>query len=108
MVLCVVALTSYTVSVRNTTPLVNSAQTYFFCEQNGHNSSEPCNLDELKTLANPAGTTLAYILLMGFFPAVNMVYIVNIEELKEMWKKCLVKKRHLSMSNHSAASTVTK
>ena len=105
VVLTVIALTSFTLATRNTGVIVNSAKRYFLCEQNGHDPSEPCSRSELERLMNPTGITLSFILAMALFPVVNLVYIVNIQELKELWRKCLVKMSSFSFFNLSSQST---
>ena len=108
VVLCVVALTSYTVTTKNTPIMVKSAKKHFFCEQSGHDPNEPCSRSEFEKLTNASGITLSYTLLMAVFPAVNLVYVVNIRELKELWKKCFAKKkRNLSFSNPIAVNTIS-
>ena len=108
MVLCVVALTSFTVTTKNTTVTENSAHRYFSCEQNGHNPSKPCSRSELEKLTNPSGIILAYILLMALFPVMNLVFIVNIKELKELWRKYLENKNSLNTRNIIAMQSTLK
>ena len=78
MVLCVVALTSYTVMTKNTPVMVKSAKKNFFCGQSGHDLNELCSRSEFEKLTNALGITLSYTLLMAVFPTVNLVYVVNI------------------------------
>ena len=106
MVLSVVALTTFTLATKNTLIIVNSAQQYFFCELSGHDPSNPCNRSEFEKLTNPSVTTLSYILMMALFPVVNLVYIVNIEELKQLWRKCLAKKKNVRFNSSSAENTI--
>ena len=108
MVLSIVALTSFTVITKNTTLVVNGIQRYLFCEQSGHNSSNPCDFKEVEKLTNPIGLTLAFILLM-MFSMVNLIYIVSIEELKKLWRSSFVKKKSFSSNNRITenSSTVT-
>ena len=93
MVLSVVDLTSYTNVARNGPVLRESVQRYFFCEQTGRDSSKPCNRSEFENMTNAAETTLSYILLIAIFPVVNLLYIVNIQELKELCRKYFTAKK---------------
>ena len=91
--LSVVNLTSYTVLSRNSPVLREHVQRYFFCELSGHDSSKPCSRSEFENMTNAAEITLSYILLIAVFPVVNLVYIVNIQELKELWRKYFTVKK---------------
>ena len=50
---------------------------YFECEKNGLNNT--CSDDNIEK--NPTITTIAFILL-GVFPAFNLVYAITLQELK--------------------------
>ena len=81
VILAVVALTTFTISTRNGDLTARRIFEYFTCEQNGHDPDEPCSRSNFEELTNPAWTTLSYMLL-GMFPIVNLIYAVNVEELK--------------------------
>ena len=107
VMLSVVDLTTYTMIARNSPVLRESLQRYFFCEQSGRDSSKPCNRSEFENMTNASGITLSYILLLAVFPVVNLVYIVNIQELKEIWRKYFTLKKPLNSSNTIAVNTMT-
>ena len=106
VILATVALTAFTLSTRNSSSIIKGIQKYFLCEQGGHNSSSPCSRD-FERHSNPSVTTLAYVLL-GLFPAVNLIYAVNMKELKEMAQKLRVKRKNAYSSSDtpSTGSTV--
>ncbi len=82
IVLAVVALTTFTLTTRNDEVTVKRIFLYFVCEQKGHNPDDPCSRSDFEELTYPAWTTMSYILL-GMFPIVNLIYAVNIQELKD-------------------------
>ena len=56
---------------------------YFFCEQLGHDPQNPCNFE------NTVSVALA-ILAYGFhgtLPLVNLIFALNIEEIKMIYKR---------------------
>lgn len=97
VLLAAIALTTFTLSIKDTSEITEHLINYFSCERDGHNSSNPCSRSELEALNNPTLTTLSYVLL-GLFPVVNLVYAVNIDELK-VYLQCLRKKSKFSNSN---------
>jgi len=109
VVLLTIALTAYTLSTRNMDNLISGIQTYFFCEQSGYNPDNPCNRDYLTNL-NPSISTLTYVLL-ALFPVINLIYAINIMELKNFINKCLLKSKkkpsHINSYTPSTGSTIT-
>ena len=106
ILLAVVALTTFTIATRNGGLAITRIFEYFTCEQEGH---IPGKCDEKRSrfqeLSNPAWTTMSYILL-GMFPMVNLIYAVNIQELKAFCQCCSWKRLTFSVSeNPSTASS---
>ena len=106
VVLASVALTAFTLSIRNSSNFITSIQQYFLCEQGGHDSSSPCSRDYISQ-SFPSLTTLSYILL-GLFPVVNLIYAMNLKELKEMAQKLRLKRKkaYYNSDTPSTGSTV--
>ena len=61
---------------------------YFNCERNGANPN--CNRGSFENESYPGLTALSYVLL-GLFPAVNFLYVINFKELS-----CWCRKKVLS------------
>lgn len=107
----VFALSHFTLVVRNSGPFKKQLGAYFSCEQNGHDTSDPCDRGIYRQLTYPKMTAVAFILL-GLFPAVNLVYALNVKELKDNLKCafcCSVKKSRnasVSTATTNASSTV--
>ena len=84
MTIAALAQFSYT-SIKFTQNL-DDFQNNFICEQNGHNLSNPCSgsgaVNDTYTLVK-----LLPFVLGNMFPFVNLLYIVNIHELKKFWTK---------------------
>ena len=86
--LAAAGITLNTISARNPSQFIESIQTYFFCEQGGHNASNPCSRSEIENRNHPSLEVLAS-LMVAIFPVVNLLYAVNIQELKELSRKWL-------------------
>ena len=83
----VFSLTSFTLATRNSGPFVMQLQAYFACEGRGHDPDNPCDRNNFRQLAYPGVATTSFILL-DLFPVVNLLYVLNIRELKDKCKMC--------------------
>ena len=83
----VVALSAFTVTTRNSRKFADAIAEYWRCETAGVNPENSCDRlrDLFQPLANPGLTSASYILL-GIFPAVNLVFAVNVREIKQKFK----------------------
>jgi len=88
-VLSIIVLTAFTLITRNINNFTTGLQIYFFCEQGGFDPDNLCSRDYLKN-SYPSLVTLSYVL-VAFFPIVNFIYVVNLEELNDFIKKLLPK-----------------
>ena len=81
ILLSVVALTGVTFPLRNAELLANALTEYWQCETAG--VAPLCNRlrASFEELTNPGIITVSYVLLW-IFPAVNLIFAVNISELK--------------------------
>ena len=84
VVLAVVGLSVFTIGTTGSSRLVKGILRYFFCEQGGHNPSSPCSRSDVENMSLVSMQALSHILL-AFLPVVNLLYAVNIAELKELW-----------------------
>ena len=80
-----ITLTNHMFTLRNSGLLVYARLQYWQCEATGVDPENPCNRAPFEEQTHPALTTLAYVLLW-IFPAVNLIFAVNISELKEKFK----------------------
>ena len=99
LVAAVINLTTLTLFARNASVVANNLQRYFFCEQGGFNPSNPCSLPN-DIYHRPYISSLGHILL-SLLPVVNLIYAVNIKELKEVWRKTFSKKLVATTITHS-------
>ena len=86
-----VVLTILTNSLIALNGFYEASKEYFSCEASPNftyndmgqiQSSCSGEREQLGNYSNPIATTLAFVLL-GFYPAINLVYTINIRELKE-------------------------
>ena len=101
-----VALTSFTLATKYLSHNVAATLQYFDCEKSGRNST--C---DLVVKQFPMVTLTSYVLL-GLFPAINLVFAVNIKELKIIFKKLhskVLRKTVVSITEEkSESSTVSR
>ena len=98
-----VALVAFTLDIRRTDEYVAEVTKYFICESKGNGS---CSTSEYEDLSNPEITNLA-IFLLGLFPAANLVYALNINELKSIIYRWLGIKKKSKFAELSTATTKT-
>lgn len=86
LILGVVVLTILTNSLTNQSRFREEVGAYFECEKSGIIEDDPsykaCNTEGFESLIEPIPTAIAFILL-GLYPSVNLIFIVNIKELKK-------------------------
>ena len=76
-----IVLTYYSVNIRDYANFTDEVKKYFVCEAFGYNSDKPCpkNYEQYTYGWLEA---VAYILL-GFLPAVNLIFVINFQHLKD-------------------------
>ena len=98
--------TAFTIGARNSELFEARLRDYFFCEQSGYDPNEPCDRKSFSEISHPDLTVTALVLL-GFFPVVNLVYAINIKELKEKFSSCLGKTKVVSRSTKRTFSSLS-
>ena len=101
VLLAVVALTSFTIATRNSEPFAEQLSHYFVCEGKGNDPNNPCDRNTFLQLAIPWLSVIAFILIF-LLPAINLVYVLNIKELKE--KFTVMKKFQFSSTAQTNSS----
>ena len=82
VLLAVVALTAFTIATRNSELFAEQLLNYFACEGKGNDPNNPCDRNTFHQLAIPWLSVIALILIF-LLPAVKLIYVLNIKELKE-------------------------
>ena len=83
----VIGLITFTVGARNARTLEQDLISYFTCESFG--SAMGCPRDFTSALVEMDVLMDLSLVLLAIYPIVNLVYIVNIQELKDFFKsKC--------------------
>ena len=80
----VTSLTGFTIASQNIAEFESELTSYFICESQGIQADSTCERG-----FNRMGTEIALIFvytLLGFFPVISLVYVINYQEIKE---KCL-------------------
>ncbi len=98
LILGAVVLTILTNSLNSVTEFRRELEKYFKCESfpKGNNT---CDSHNIESLVNPIPTTIAFVVL-GFYPVINLVFTINIKEIRE--KVCGEKRKVevVSPANH--------
>ena len=82
VLLTVVVLTTFTIKTRNSELFVEELSNYFACEERGNDPNNPCDRNTFCQLSYPWLSAISFMLLY-MLPVVNLVYVLNIKELKE-------------------------
>jgi hypothetical protein len=94
VLLTAISLLSFSLSIRHREPFITKVLEYFNCERHGVDPDNHC--DEYITSylkhRQVALISISHILL-GLYPIVNFIYVVNIRELKEHVKQWLLCRR---------------
>ena len=69
---------------------------YFVCEQLGHNPASPCDRKAFEQIISRALVVLSYGF-HGTLPIVNLIFAINIQELKSKCQHC--KKRVVTLAS---------
>lgn len=88
VLLGVVALTAFTQTLKDNEALTREYEKYFLCESKGidPDDTEACDRSDFEQYQTPGLTASAYFLL-GFFPVANLIYAVNVKELKQFFSQ---------------------
>ena len=89
ILMTVITIASSTLLVKKNSELLGSIQKYFTCEQGGHNPNNPCSRSDIDNMLYPLDT-LGFMM-FSLFPVITLLYVINIQELKEFWRKCFEK-----------------
>ena len=89
--------------MRNISGYIREIQMYFFCQQGGYDPDNPCTQD-YQMYSYPFLTAAAFALL-GLFPVVNLVYAINLKELKAALHKLQTKLKKKPTHSSDAPKT---
>ena len=78
------ALIAFNVTSQKLQKFSNEVDAYFLCERGGIGNK--CDRSGFESLTNPALQTIAFIL-VGIYPAINLVYVIHIADLKNLKPK---------------------
>ena len=76
-----------TLQIRMSSGHLTNLLKFLFCELRSHNSSDQCKYFDLDNLFTINIIGILTFLMFSLIPFVNLVYAVNIQELKKLWKK---------------------
>lgn len=85
VVVGVATTSTFALYLKNYNVLENELQKFYSCEEEGHNTNDPCDESGYLGIIDRTLTPLGYILLR-LYPLLHLVYVLNIKSLR---KKCL-------------------
>jgi len=86
VILGIGGLTSIIVSSRNLQGYSNARNIYFLCERNGIGAE--CDRSGFESYATDPGLATVGFILLHIYPAVNLVYVIHIADLKNLKQRC--------------------
>ncbi len=89
VLLGVISLSGLIRNIQNNEVIAREFEKYFICESTGIDPDDPeeCDRSEFEQYRTPELVTCAYVL-VGIFPAVNLIFAVNIKEYKQSFNRC--------------------
>ena len=84
--LAVFALLTFSLSIRNEDQFITEVLKYFKCESKGIDPDNTCDTNGYLKHRQVALISISHILL-GLYPVVNLIFVINFQELKKHMKK---------------------
>ena len=100
----VFALTRFTIIVRNSGFVMSAITEHFLCQAQGRNPD--CDRNAFRQYSFPYMSAIS-LALIAFFPAINLVYAVNVRELKDKCGCGAPRKRRLTTNKSTTSITVS-
>ncbi len=89
-------LTAITIPATNRPSFIADISDYFLCESTGADSNKDVCARNFERF-NSRMVLIAALLIVGMFPVVNLIYVLNVQEIKKILSRRL-KKRHTQQS----------
>ncbi len=102
VLLAVLALTTFTIFSQTLPLFMKNLFDYFVCERNGSSESEPCDQGGFQDLTNPIPANMSFVLL-AVNPWLNLVFALNIRELKEFLCPYVQRTKRLLIGDQSSS-----
>ena len=84
-ILGIIGVTGFNASSLELRNFSNELDAYFLCERGGIDNN--CDRSGFESLTNPALVTITYSII-EIYPAINLVYVIHIADLKSLKQKC--------------------
>ena len=85
--LTVISFTTYAEFTRKSEQYEYNLRQYFICEQMGYNPNDPCDRQSFEVLS-PTKIAIFNPFLLGIMPLVFLIFVINIDELKQRCLRC--------------------
>ena len=84
-ILGIIGVTGFNASSLELRNFSSELDAYFLCERGGIDNN--CDRSGFESLTNPALVTITYSII-EIYPAINLVYVIHIADLKSLKQKC--------------------
>ena len=93
----VINLTSFSEFARKSDIIEAKLKQYLFCELNGHNPANPCDLEKVL----PVVLTILAHFLNGTLPVANLVFVISFQGLRNACSKRRANKSVVTITNRN-------
>lgn len=98
------ALITFTLNIRSTDEFLQSISELFLCEQGGFNPDNPCTRSDVNRFHYPELSAISQII-FGSFPIVNLIFAINIQDIKQCFSKIRSKDEFTTKSSATILNT---
>ena len=97
-------ISSFTVRLYGINSLITDIRKYFACEAVGVMPGKVCERS-FERLGSEIMSVISYSLI-GFYPIVNLIYVVNVQDLKQKVLRLLGRGGHMQATSFNSSSKV--
>lgn len=95
-------LAAITIPTADFSQFTTAVSDYYLCESTGSNAVCARNFERF----NSRMVLIAALLIVGMFPVVNLIYVLNVQEIKKILSRRLKKRRTQQTLNQISLRTI--
>ena len=95
IIFTVMSLLSYSQVTRNEELFTEAVLDYFDCERQGIDPQNPCDTSGYEKFIVSVVLTTTSLMLLGFYPVLNFIFVIDVQELKKWLNRVTCKKELL-------------
>ncbi len=105
MILTIVAITSYSLILRNSDKFEEELFKYFTCESTGIVDGESCSRSGFESVDSTSISLPVIAVLFAIYPFILLIYIVNVEEIRHFFMVVIMKYSVIGRKNSNKSSS---